>query len=147
MKKEKEVIISVVGTQTGSNGEGNPIELVTEGKFYNEGNGYTAVYKETRITGMDGTVTTVAISPEIVILTREGSVNSQLIFEKGQRHVSHYDTAHGAFTIGVFTNTMFINVNEHGGELKIDYHLEIDNADAGTNDFHMIIREVDSDEC
>jgi len=142
MKEDKEVIISVIGNQTGSTGEGTPLELVTEGKYYKEESGYKAVYKETKITGMDGTVTTVAISPQKVVLTRAGSVNSQLIFEKGQRHVSHYDTIHGAFTIGVFTNTMRINVDEHGGELRIDYHLEVDNADAGMNDFHMIIREV-----
>ena len=146
MSDDREVIISVVGNQTDSNGGGVPLELVTEGKFYREESGYMAVYKETEITGMDGTVTTVAISPEKVVLTRVGSVNSQLIFENGQRHVSHYDTIHGAFTIGVFTHAMFIKVNEHGGEIKIEYHLEIDNADAGTSDFHMIIREVGNDE-
>ncbi|MGE5473253.1 MAG: DUF1934 domain-containing protein [Ignavibacteriales bacterium] len=144
MNKDKEVIISVVG-QTGADGDGSPIELITEGKFFEEDKGYRAVYKETKITGMEGTTTTVAISSEKVVLTRAGSVNSQLIFERGQKHVSHYDTIHGAFTIGVFTNAMYINVNEHGGELKIDYHLEIDNADAGNSDFHMIIREVDNE--
>lgn len=145
MKNDKEVIISVVGTQAGSYGEGNPLELVTEGKFLKEESGYSAVYKETEITGMDGTITTVSISPRKVVITRAGSVNSQLIFEKGKRHVCHYDTIHGAFTIGIFTNAMYINVDEHGGELKIDYHIEVDNADAGSSDFHMIIREVDNE--
>jgi len=144
MENGKEVIISVVGNQN-STGEGTPLELVTEGTFYKEENSFMATYKETKITGMEGTTTTVTISPERVILTRAGSVNSQMIFEKGQKHVSYYDTVHGAFTIGVFTNAIKVNMNEHGGELKIDYHLEIDNADAGTNDFNMIIREVGTD--
>jgi len=145
MKNDKEVIISVVGNQN-STGEGTQLELVTEGTFCKEENSYMATYKETQITGMDGTITTVEISPEKVVLTRAGSVNSQMIFEKGQKHVSYYDTVQGAFTIGVFTNEIKIRMNEHGGELKIDYHLEIDNADAGTSDFHMIIREVGADE-
>lgn len=146
MKDNKEVIISVVGSHN-SNNEKTPLELITEGKYYKENNEFMAVYNETQITGMEGTVTTVAISPDKVVLTRAGSVNSQMIFEKGQKHVSYYDTIHGAFTIAVFTNEMMVNINEHGGELKIDYHLEIDNADAGINDFQMLIREVDTDVC
>lgn len=144
--RDKDVIISVKGTQNNSQGDPNLLELVTEGKYYKDGRDFYLVYKETEITGMSGTTTTVKISPGTVVLSRMGTVNSQLIFEQGQKHVSYYDTVNGAFTIGVFTNLMNINVNEHGGELMVDYSLEVDSMKSGENDFHIIIREVGANE-
>ncbi len=116
--------------------------LVTEGKYYKKDNAYYITYKESEVTGMEGTTTTVKVSDGRITLMRFGSVNSQFIFEQGQKHVSYYDTMHGAFTIGVFTNDMNINVNDSGGEIWVDYQLEVDNNKSGVNDFHMHIREA-----
>lgn len=142
----KEVIISITGTQSLSGGENNLIELVTEGTYYKNEDRYYAIYAETEITGMEGTTTTVVIEPERVMLTRVGSVNSQLTFEKGHKHVSYYDTSGGAFTVGIFTKEIYIKIGDAGGEIKIDYQLEIDNEGIGKNDFHLTIREVNADE-
>lgn len=141
-KEGKDVIISVKGTQSNGSGDTNKLELMTEGKYYKKGKEFIVVYKETEITGMDGTTTTVSILPEKVTLTRAGAVNSQLIFEMGHKHVSYYDTVSGAFTIGVQTNFMDINVGDHGGELAVDYSIEIDSAKSGENDFYIKIREA-----
>ncbi len=144
--ENRNVIILVKGTQNNGSGEPNLLELVTEGKYYKKEDSFYVVYKETEITGMSGTTTTVSISPRKVTLTRSGSVNSQLIFEQGHKHVSYYDTVSGAFTIGVLTNFMDIKVDEHGGELMVDYSLEIDSSRTGDNDFYMSIREVKENE-
>lgn len=140
----KNVIISVKGTQTYGNDDMNVLELVTEGKYYKKGKTYYITYKESEVTGMDGTTTTLKVADGIVTLMRFGSVNSQFIFQQGQKHVSYYDTSYGAFTIGVFANEVCINVDDSGGEIRVDYQLEIDNNKSGENDFHMFIREAGS---
>lgn len=144
MTKTKNVLISVKGTQNiGENGP-TQLELVTEGRYYKNGNDYFVTYKETEITGMDGTTTTMIIaeSKNKITLIRTGSVNSQLIFEPGCKHVSYYDTINGAFTIGVFTNYMDVEIDEHGGEIIVDYLIEIDDSESAQNDFHMVIKEI-----
>lgn len=138
----KYVIISVKGTQTSANQDPNILELVTEGKYYKKGNTYFITYKESEVTGMEGTTTTVKISEGVVTLMRFGAVNSQFIFEQGQKHLSYYDTSFGTFTVGVYTNEVDVKVDDEGGEIKVDYRLEIDNNKSGENDFHMFIREV-----
>ncbi|NLD48810.1 MAG: DUF1934 domain-containing protein, partial [Clostridiaceae bacterium] len=92
---------------------------------------------------------TLKISKGIVTLMRFGSVNSQFIFEQGQKHMSYYDTRYGTFTIQVFTNIVSIDVDDKGGEIRVDYRLEIDNNKSGANDFRMFIREAGQfdDEC
>ncbi|OPZ92371.1 MAG: putative beta-barrel protein YwiB [Firmicutes bacterium ADurb.Bin419] len=145
----KNVIISVKGIQTSSGKDTNTLELVTEGRYYKKGNTYYVTYKESEVTGMDGTTTTLKIANGIVTLMRFGSVNTQFIFEKGQKHVSYYDTQYGTFTVGVMTNAVTVDVDDEGGEIRVDYHLEIDNNKQGGNDFHMFIREAGqvNDEC
>lgn len=137
----KNVIISVKGKQN-HGGEESSIELVTEGKYYKKGMNYFVTYKETEITGMEGTTTTLKIEDNKVTLMRFGENNSQLIFEKGQKHVCYYETPYGAFTVGVLSNQVDIDVDDFGGEIAVGYELEIDNAAIGINDFYLQIREA-----
>jgi len=137
----KNVIISVKGCQKYGNDE-DCIELITQGKYYKKGVNYFVTYKETEITGMDGTTTTLKIENDKVTLMRFGQNNSQLIFEKGQKHICYYETPYGAFTVGVLSNKLDINIDDCGGDLFVGYELEIDNAAAGENNFYLKIREA-----
>jgi uncharacterized beta-barrel protein YwiB (DUF1934 family) len=138
----KNVIISVKGVQASPDQDFSEIELITEGKYYKKGDTYYITYKESQMTGMEGTTTTLKVDDGIVTLMRFGLVNTQFIFEQGQKHVSYYDTSYGAFTVGIFTNIMNIDVDERGGEIKVGYEIEIDNNKSGEIDFHMMIREA-----
>lgn len=137
----KSVIIVVRGTQSCENEDLGSLELVTEGKYYKKDDAYYITYKESEVTGMEGTTTTLKVADGIVTLMRCGSVNSHFVFERGQKHFSYYDTSYGTFTIGVLANDVSINVDDNGGEIRVDYEIEIDNKSI-ENDFHMFIREA-----
>ena len=140
----KDVIISVKGIQMSpSDKEANHIELVTEGKYYKKGKNYYVTYKESKVTGMEGTTTTVKLCQDgLVILTRFGRVNTHFIFEKGQRHTSYYDTVYGTFVVNIMTNEVNINVDDRGGNVRVDYNIEVDDNKTGETDFYMQIREA-----
>jgi len=138
----KNVIISVKGSQVSNDHEPSVLELITEGEYYKEGETYYITYKESEVTGMNGTTTTLKVDNGTVTLMRCGTVNSQFIFQQGQKHLSYYDTNYGSFVIGIYTNQVNINVDDNGGEIRVDYQLEIDNNKTGNNDFHMLIREA-----
>jgi Uncharacterized protein conserved in bacteria len=137
----KKVIISVKGTQLDMENEMNRLELVTEGKYYKKNNNYYVTYAETEVTGMEGTTTTLKISDNTVTLMRFGIVNSQMVFEKGQKHVSYYDTAYGAFTVGVIANEVNVKADDSSAEINIGYQVEVDNNRTGLNNFSIVVRE------
>lgn len=137
----KKVIISVKGTQLDMENEMNKLELVTEGKYYKKNNNYYVSYAETEVTGMEGTTTTLKISDNTVTLMRFGIVNSQMVFEKGQKHVSYYDTAYGAFTVGVIANEVNVKADDNSAEINIGYQVEVDNNRTGNNNFSITVRE------
>lgn len=138
---EKEVVISIKGMQNFEGALPDVIELVTEGRLARDGESYTLSYQESELTGLEGTTTRVHIDGGRVTLLREGNTNSQMVFEEGRRHLSMYETPYGALSIGVNTRRMRSTVDEAGGDLEIDYAIEIDNLVAGQNLFRMNVKK------
>ena len=136
------VIISIKGKQLYAEGGPEEMELVTAGTLKLDGaGGCTVTYQESELTGLEGTTTKLLIKNGQVTLLREGSINSQMVFEEGRRHLSMYETPYGALSIGINTRRMRSTVGEAGGDLEIDYAIEIDNLIAGQNLFRMNVKK------
>ena len=136
------VIISIKGKQLYAESSPEEMELVTSGVLKQDGlGGYTVSYQETELTGLEGTTTRLHIHNGRVTLLREGSINSQMVFEEGRRHLSMYETPYGALSIGINTRRMRSTIDEAGGDIEIDYAIEIDNLIAGHNLFRMNVKK------
>lgn len=136
------VIISIKGKQLYAESAPDEMELVTAGVLRREGEGrYTISYQESELTGLEGTTTVVQVDGGRVTLLREGSINSQMVFEEGERHLSMYETPYGALSIGIVTRRMRSTLGEAGGDLEIDYAIEIDHLVAGQNMFRMNVKK------
>lgn len=136
------VLLTIRSEQRYEDTEPDSIELMTEGTLVLTGeNGIVLSYQESELTGLEGTTTRVHIDGGRVTLLREGNTNSQMVFEEGRRHLSMYETPYGALSIGVNTRRMRSTVDEAGGDLEIDYAIEIDNLVAGQNLFRMNVKK------
>ena len=135
------VIISIKGRQVNENGP-DEIELVTAGRMSRTESGdFTVSYQESELTGLEGTTTLLRSDGPRITLLREGTVNSQMVFEEGRRHLSMYETPYGSLSVGINTRRVRNTISEIGGDLEIDYAIEIDNLVAGRNHFFMNVRK------
>ena len=135
------VIISIKGRQVNENGP-DEIELVTAGQMIRTESGdFTVSYQESELTGLEGTTTLLRSEGSRITLLREGTVNSQMVFEEGRRHLSMYETPYGSLSVGINTRRVRSTIGESGGDLEIDYAIEIDNLVAGRNHFFMNVRK------
>lgn len=139
---EKTVMISVKGIQKYEGAPPDVVELVTEGVLARYGTSYTISYQESELTGLEGTLTTIQVEGDEVTLMRVGEFNSQMVFQEGRRHLSLYNTPYGAMTIGVHTRHLLAEFTDQGGELEVDYSVEVDHTVAGRNVFHISAREL-----
>ena len=139
---EENVIISIKGSQLYEGQDPDVTELVTAGTLRREQEGYTIAYQETELTGLEGTTTKLRIEGPRVTLLRQGSVNSQMIFEVGRKHLSMYETPYGALAVGIETRRLKNTVDEAGGDLEIDYAIEIDNLLAGKSLFQLNVKKI-----
>lgn len=138
---QKEVIISITGRQMmeGASGE-ETVDLVTSGVMRRDGDEYTLMYQETDMGGE--TQTTLLVQGERVTILRSGEVTTQMVFEEGRKHFSYYDTYEGTLVVGINAGSVHAELNEQGGDIIMDYMLEIDHALAGENSIRINVREA-----
>ena len=145
--KLKDVIISIKGTQNDPHGGDNEIELVTDGVFAFENGEGMLSYMESELTGLEGTKTSFTISPMGVVMTREGNLNSRMVFEEGKKHNFLYETPFGSATMGVNTKSISVSLDEHGGDMEIDYIVDFQHSIVGHNMFKINVSEQKKEEC
>ncbi|NMM61567.1 DUF1934 domain-containing protein [Clostridium sp. P21] len=120
---KKKAIISVSSKQTED--VDDVIEVVTPGSFYKRDDTYYAIYKETKISGMEGTTTTLKASQDKFSLIRSGSTTSKMEFYKGKENISMYDTPYGTLELKTQTKKLIVNLDDDGGKIFIDYTMSI----------------------
>lgn len=138
---EKKVIITVSGSQRIEDQEQEDIELVTEGSYDYAGDTGSFRYEESEVTGMEGTTTEFHVSPTEVVISRKGTFASRMVFVEGRKNVFLYETPYGSATLGVDTHKITNRLGEHGGELNIDYSLQVDRMMVSRNRFFVKIKE------
>lgn len=136
----KDVVISI-HSLTGLGEEEDSLDFVTDG-LYSYADGVASLsYLETEVTGLEGTRTSVKVSPDKVVVNRDGLVMSRMVFTPGQRSAFQYDTPIGTATMQMDTHRITQRFDERGGEMEIDYVLGLEHAVISRNRFRLNVRE------
>lgn len=136
----KDVIITICGKpRYDIDGESDNIELMTEGKLYKKNGKYYIIYKESSLTGLAGVTTTLKVEDSCVTLIRSGLMSTQMIFEEGKKHFGLYQTDEGTLTVSVSASRVKSRIGDNGGDLFIDYSVEIDNMLTAENSLSLTI--------
>lgn len=139
--EEKEVILFVRGEQSFDGLPADVTELMTEGVMTIDGGGITLTYQETELTGMEGTTTSFLIQGDCVELRRTGGINSQMLFQRGKRHSSLYETPWGTLLVDVSTLSLSHRLGSRGGILDIRFNIAVDHQVTGENHFRIRVKE------
>lgn len=135
------VLLTIRSEQRYEDAEPDSMELMTEGTLTAAGEGRLVLsYQESELTGLEGTTTTFEIQGPQVILSRTGSVNSQMVFEEGKQHTSLYETPFGELAIDIQTSRLRHSLTERGGLLDLRYSISVDHSATGRNAFKIRVR-------
>ena len=135
-----QVVLSIRGSQEYPGQTPEVLELTTDGTMEFRDGGWNISYQESALTGLEGVTTTFRVEPERVILTREGTLNSQMVFQLGVDHESLYQMPFGALLLTVRATHLFYDIVPDGGVIDLVYRIEIENTAAGEIDYHLDIR-------
>lgn len=134
------VMLSIRGEQYFDDCDPDATELMTEGTMELTSQGMVLAYRESALTGMEGTETTFALQGPRVTLTRSGSVNSQMVFEEGRQHTSLYETPFGELAVDIQTSRLRHTLTERGGVMEIQYSIAVDHTATGKNSFKIRVK-------
>lgn len=120
---KKNATFTIISNASMSDGE--KIEIVSPGEFTKTDNGYKILYEETELSGMEGTITKILIEDERVVLEREGTTETKMVFISGEPYICLYNTPYGMLEITISTKELDIDVDDEGGDLQINYDMGV----------------------
>lgn len=137
----KNVVISIHSLHNCGMEDEDTIDFTTDGLYYTDGDAYCLTYLETDVTGLQGTRTSVTVLPDKVLVDRDGGITSRMEFLEGQKMSFLYDTPVGTATLSLDTRSIRHRFDRHGGELVLDYVLDMEHTVVSSNRFHLNVTE------
>ncbi|MDR0931220.1 MAG: DUF1934 domain-containing protein [Clostridiales bacterium] len=136
---DNNILISIKSSQ---NNFDDISEVIMPATYKNLGDKHIITYQEDDLFGEKDTFTTLTAEPSKVTLTRNGANNSTMIFKPGERHMCIYDTPHGAFTLGITSKSVEVDMDDFvNGRIQADYSIDINNQLESVNRFCLTIKE------
>ncbi|MBN2259679.1 MAG: DUF1934 domain-containing protein [Clostridiales bacterium] len=130
MKKMVKITASIKSVD----GVEDKIEFTTEGKFVRKDDVCIVEYEESEISGMKGSLTILKATEDKVVMIREGTGSSEMIFETGKRQESDYTTPYGIFKVEILTKSLNCEMSESGkGTIVIVYDMSIRGLSESSN--------------
>jgi len=140
---EKNYILSVEGKQT-VEGSSDKIDLQTVASYVTKnGSRYISYTEYDAMNPKQTYKTTIKISPEnIVTVMKGGKEKHNLMLEQGVRHKCEYVTAFGMILLGVFTDSVEVDLNDRGGTVKVHYTIDVESELASINELNITVEEM-----
>ncbi len=135
-------VITIRSSQGLEFAKADEIEFVTDGEYLHDESGSIIKYMESELTGLTGTETAVSVRKDEVIVRRRGTLNSRMEFREGEKSRFLYDTQFGSATLSVDTRKIKTRLDPTGGEIQIDYIVDMDHAIVSRNSLKLNIKRV-----
>lgn len=137
----RKVIVTVVGTQTDAAGEESRIELVTVGSRRDKDGVSYITYRESEVSGLEGTTTLLKLYPGRMTLVRMGAVELKQEFAPGLKSHGTYITPYGSMKLTVATRSLERAAAGGIDAVTAGYDLEINGRWQSYNTLALEIRE------
>lgn len=136
-----DVVISIRTVHSCDTEEEDYLDFTTDGLYTYDGEVGCLSYLETEVTGMEGTRTSVIVMPDQVVVDRDGMITSRMIFREGDKTSFLYNTPYGTATMNISTRRIVRDLDEHGGQVEIDYVVDMEHTIVTKNKFRLDITE------
>lgn len=137
----KDVTFNIKGTQE-IDGHSDVMEFMSVGKYLNSQGTIVLEYDESVSLGIKGVKTKLSLNQDgVVTLERCEGKYGNLIIEEGKRHLCQYSTEYGDIMIGISGESIKNNLTESGGNLSLQYSIDVNAGLLSKNKVEISIRE------
>lgn len=121
----KDVWVTVEGTQFGVTPGGDKIEILTPGSYYRKKDHHCLLFDEVVEGSDEVTKNIVRFDDDMLTISKRGFTNVEMIFEKNKRNMTNYVTPYGSLLLGIDTDRIDITESDDSINIDIDYALDI----------------------
>ena len=125
MSESKKVNLFTKSIQIDKTGDKDEIEFFAEGNYVVKNDYIYITYKESALSGMEGTTTTLKISDDSLSILRFGTYNSKLEFRRNEKTLTNYQTPYGNIPITITTRLLEVDLRQgEKSNIHLKYSLE-----------------------
>lgn len=121
----KEVLVKISGLQFAGEAENEPVEVITTGDYYKRNGKHYILYDEIIEGFSEPTKNIIKLGEDMLDITKKGTTNVHMMFEKNRKNVTYYYTPYGSLLIGIDAKKVEVQEDEHKIDVKVDYALEV----------------------
>lgn len=121
----KEVLVSICGMQFDGSAENEPLELITSADYYKKNGKHYIIYDEVIEGFTETTKNIIKLGDGFLDITKRGTSNVHMMFEKNKKNVTYYYTPYGSLLIGINTTRLEVTETEQDIHVEVDYALEV----------------------
>lgn len=140
MSKKVKITVTGINDTQSPDMPADTIKTSADGTYALMGDKHVISYEEVDEETGQALKTIVKFDENSAEVNRKGSIESKLVFIKGEKYETVYATPYGSFQMGTATHRFEKEENEKKINLHIDYDMEINNAFVSTN---SIIIEIE----
>ena len=119
-------------------------EIKTRCRVSRQKNALLIEYKEI-LDGEHDCSCALTISDGKITMIRNGAFCTTMIFEERQRHACAYHTPFGEMMLTVYTNAVFIDIDEDGGQIHLAYTLDSGGGLLSENELIITVEITEED--
>jgi uncharacterized beta-barrel protein YwiB (DUF1934 family) len=114
-------------TIKGSHSEdpGSIVEFTTEGRLFKEIDGYLLEYDESDLTGSEGVTTKILLENGSVTLSRNGEIDTQMVFSKNSVYQSNVSTPFGMVKMNILALNVSSELSDNSGNVNLEYEMSM----------------------
>jgi uncharacterized beta-barrel protein YwiB (DUF1934 family) len=118
--------------------EGSLMELSFDGRYHTKGDAHYIIYEQIDEDSNKPVKSRIKIADDAVNVVRRGQTYSNMVFLKGEEHISDYITQVGTMKMRVMPHVVDIDFREDYIGIKLEYDLEL-------NDQFISVCKIDID--
>lgn len=141
MQMTKEVTVTISGLQWGADIGQDNIETVTGAEYFKKNDSHYLLYEETMEGFSRVSKNRIKFKSNILELTRQGLMNTHMIFEEKKKHMTNYVTPYGSLLLGIQTQKVLVEEMQDCITVSVEYVLDMDGEPLSENRIELRIKE------
>jgi len=123
-----------------SNTEGQPedtMRLITTGELIEKQDEVVIRYEESIDESEPPQKIEVTVRDGVITMSRKGTYDANMVFQKGQRYESQYHTPFGDLDMALYCTRATFTIDKEGGEMALQYQLDLGGQFAAVHEMRL----------
>lgn len=138
----RQIELTIRGLHAEEGTAGTPMETIVQAEYFNKNDSHYLFFEEMQEDTKQPAKSRIKFRSGLVELTRQGMVETHMIFEEGRKHMSHYSMPYGEMLLGIDTKRVSLKEQEDRIWVEIDYSLEIEGEHQSDSRIELFMRDA-----